>query len=49
MVRGGKMETAVMKPKIFMLRPGIDLKTTIPDVLEFVYIYSFTPFGYTFI
>lgn len=26
MVRGGKMETAVMKPKIFMPRPGIDLK-----------------------
>lgn len=26
MVRGGKMETAVIKPKIFMPRPGIDLK-----------------------
>lgn len=42
MVRGGKMETAVIKPKIFMPRPRIDLKTTLFQMFLnlFIFIYS---------
>lgn len=42
MVRGGKMETAVIKPKIFMPRPGIDLKTTLFQMFLnlFIFIHS---------
>lgn len=46
------METAVMKPKIFMPRRRIGFRQLflVSDILDFAtYIYSFNPFGYTFL